>query len=120
MTNDSRPLAISAPQPRSLELIFTKDALSLLHSKYRIVEADPDDIAGLGDEVLAEARYIIGQPPLSRETLDRMPQLRCILNVESNLINNMPYEVLFERGIHVVTTGLVLPNRSPRSALGLL
>ena len=42
MTTDSRPLAISAPEPRSLELIFTKDAMSLLHSRYRIVEADPD------------------------------------------------------------------------------
>ncbi len=67
MTNDSRPLAISAPEPRSLELIFTRDALSLLHSKYRIVEADPDNIAGLGDEMLGEARYIIGQPPCPRK-----------------------------------------------------
>jgi len=117
MTTDSRPLAISAPEPRSLELIFTKDALSLLHSKYRIVEADPNEIAALGDEVLAEARYIIGQPPLSKETLERMPQLRCILNVESNLINNMPYDVLFERGIHVVTTGLVFAE--PVAEIGL-
>lgn len=117
MTTDSRPLAISAPEPRSLELIFTRDALALLHSKYRIVEADPGDIAGLGDDVIGEARYIIGQPPLSKETLDRMPQLRCILNVESNLINNMPYEVLFERGIHVVTTGLVFAE--PVAEIGL-
>lgn len=119
MTTDSRPLAISAPEPRSLELIFTKDALSLLHSKYRIVEADPNEIAGLGDEVLSEARYIIGQPPLSKETLGRMPHLRCILNVESNLINNMPYEVLFERGIHVVTTGLVFAEPVAEIGLGL-
>ena len=65
MSTDNRPLAISAPEPRSLELIFSKDALSLLHAKYRIVEADPENIAGLGDDMLGEARYIIGQPPLS-------------------------------------------------------
>lgn len=114
---DTRPLAISAPAPRTLDLIFTPEALKELHQRYRIVEADPDDIAGVGDAVLAEARYIIGQPPLDHATLQRMGQLRAILNVESNLINNMPYEVLFERGIHVVTTGQVFAE--PVAELGL-
>jgi phosphoglycerate dehydrogenase-like enzyme len=117
MTKSERPLAISAPEPRTLELIFTEEALSELHGKYEIVEADPKNIAGLGDEVLGKARYIIGQPPLSAETLARMPQLRCVLNVESNLLNNMPYDVLFQRGIHVVTTGQVFAE--PVAELGL-
>jgi phosphoglycerate dehydrogenase-like enzyme len=117
MSNAERPLAISAPDPRTLELIFTDEALAQLRSKYEIVEADPEAIAELGDGVLSRARYIIGQPPLSKETLDRMPALRCILNVESNLINNMPYEVLFERGIHVVTTGQVFAE--PVAEIGL-
>ncbi|MGF6175954.1 hydroxyacid dehydrogenase [Ensifer sp. 4252] len=117
MPNDSRPLAISAPAPRTLDLIFTADALKQLHARYRIVEADPEDIAGLGDEVLSQARYIIGQPPLDHHTLLRLPKLRAILNVESNLINNMPYEVLFERGIHVVTTGQVFAE--PVAEMGL-
>jgi phosphoglycerate dehydrogenase-like enzyme len=113
MTKSERPLAISAPEPRTLELIFTEEALSELRGKYEIVEADPKNIAGLGDEVLGKARYIIGQPPLSAETLARMPQLRCVLNVESNL----PYDVLFQRGIHVVTTGQVFAE--PVAELGL-
>ncbi len=46
-----------------------------------------------------------------------MTSLRCILNVESNLINNMPYDVLFARGIHVVTTGQVFAE--PVAELGL-
>ena len=46
-----------------------------------------------------------------------MPNLRCILNVESNLINNMPYEILFARGIHVVTTGQVFAE--PVAEMGL-
>lgn len=117
MTDDTLPLVISAPEPRTLDLIFTPSALAELHRSYRIVEADPDDIAGLGDAVLGEARYIVGQPPLSAETLARMPKLRCVLNVESNLLNNMPYEVLFERGIHVVTTGQVFAE--PVAELGL-
>ena len=117
MTGDSRPLAISAPAPRTLELIFDEDALKRLHAGYRVVEADPDNIAGLPEAILAECRYIIGQPPLSAETLARMPALWAILNVESNLINNMPYEVLFQRGIHVVTTGQVFAE--PVAELGL-
>ena len=112
-----RSLVICAPEPRTLDLIFTPQALEQLKAKYRIVEADPENIAGLGDDILGEARYIIGQPPLSAETLARMPQLRCVLNVESNLINNMPYEVLFARGIHVVTTGQVFAE--PVAELGL-
>ncbi|CAK7259229.1 MULTISPECIES: hydroxyacid dehydrogenase [unclassified Shinella] len=117
MTDESLPLVISAPEPRTLDLIFTPAAEAELRRTYRIVEADPEVIAGLGDAVLAEARYIIGQPPLSAETLARMPNLRAILNVESNLLNNMPYEVLFERGIHVVTTGQVFAE--PVAELGL-
>ncbi|WP_457586826.1 hydroxyacid dehydrogenase [Ensifer canadensis] len=117
MPNDTRPLAISVPAPRTLDLIFTDDALRQLHARYRIVEADPEDVAGLGDEVLSEARYIIGQPPLDHDTLARLPKLRAILNVESNLINNMPYDVLFERGIHVVTTGQVFAE--PVAEMGL-
>lgn len=117
MTDESLPLVISAPEPRTLDLIFTPAAQAELRRTYRLVEADPEDIAGLGDAVLGEARYIIGQPPLSAETLARMPNLRAILNVESNLLNNMPYEVLFERGIHVVTTGQVFAE--PVAELGL-
>ncbi|OJF95085.1 hydroxyacid dehydrogenase [Pararhizobium antarcticum] len=116
-TEIDRPLVISAPEPRTLDLIFTPQARVALEARYRIIEADPDAIAALGDDVLSQARFIIGQPPLDHNTLERMPQLRAILNVESNLINNMPYDVLFARGIHVVTTGQVFAE--PVAELGL-
>ncbi|MCA1490234.1 hydroxyacid dehydrogenase [Ensifer sp. NBAIM29] len=117
MTEIDRPLVISAPAPRTLDLIFTPEALALLHRGYRVIEADPADIAGLGDETLGEARYIIGQPPLDEDTLERLPRLRAILNVESNLLDNMPYAILFRRGIHVLTTGQVFAE--PVAELGL-
>ncbi|MCQ4631244.1 hydroxyacid dehydrogenase [Shinella sp. CPCC 100929] len=117
MTDAPLPLVISAPEPRSLDLIFTREAEAELRRTYHIVEADPENIGGLSDDVLGEARYILGQPPLSAETLARMPKLRAILNVESNLLNNMPYEILFSRGIHVVTTGQVFAE--PVAELGL-
>jgi phosphoglycerate dehydrogenase-like enzyme len=117
MPGSDLPLVLSAPYPRTLELIFSAEAMAQLTAKYRIVEADPDNIGGLGEDSLSQVRYIVGQPPLSKDDLDRMPQLRCILNVESNLLDNMPYDILFQRGIHVVTTGLVFAG--PVAEMGL-
>lgn len=117
MTDTAKPLVISAPEPRTLELIFTPAALADFRARYRIVETTPDGVAGLPEAVLGEARYIVGQPPISAETLARMKALRCVFNVETNLLNNMPYDTLFARGIHVVTTGLVFAE--PVAEMGL-
>ena len=117
MSTTEKPLVLSIPDPRSLDLIFTDAAQAALHAGYEIVEAEADDLPGLAPDVLAKARYIIGQPPIDRETLDKLQSLRCVFNVETNLLNNMPYDVLFERGIHVVTTGAVFAE--PVAELGL-
>ncbi|MET3593900.1 MULTISPECIES: hydroxyacid dehydrogenase [Mesorhizobium] len=117
MSNKASPLVISAPEPRTLDLIFTPPQLALFRSKYRIVETTPEGVAELPPDVLSEARYIVGQPSIAPETLEKMKALRCVFNVETNLINNMPYETLFARGIHVVTTGLVFAE--PVAELGL-
>jgi len=118
MSDKTLPLVISAPEPRTLDLIFTPPQLALFRKKYRIVETTPEGVAKLPADALAEARYIVGQPPIASETLQKMTALRCIFNVETNLINNMPYETLFARGIHVVTTGLVFAE--PVAELGLV
>lgn len=47
-----------------------------------------------------------------------MKALRCIFNVETNIIDNMPYEVLLY-GIHVVTTGAVFAEPVAELGLGL-
>ncbi len=117
MSEIDLPLVISAPAPRSLGLIFSGTARSKLHRTYAVAEADPAAIGALDPAQLAAARYIIGQPPLSAETLGRMTSLRAIFNVESNLLDNMPYEILFQRGIYVLTTGAVFAV--PVAELGL-
>lgn len=114
---DTRPLILSCPLPRSLPLIFAPDRLAQLQARYRIVETTDETLGDLPDDVLAEARYIIGQPPLDAALLARLSGLRCIFNVESNLINNMPYAEVFRRGIHVVTTGAVFAQ--PVAEIGL-
>lgn len=111
------PLILSCPLPRSLELIFAPDLLADLRARYLIVETLDAGLPGLPDEVLGQARYIIGQPPIDEGLLARLGNLRCIFNVESNLLDNMAYEAAFARGIHVVTTGAVFAE--PVAEIGL-
>ncbi len=117
MSNSELPLVICCPEPRSLDLIFRPAARKKLENTCRIVECGELEIGDLPENILASARYIIGQPPLSARTLSSLKSLKCIFNVESNLLNNMPYEQVFERGIHVVTTGAVFAL--PVAELGL-
>jgi phosphoglycerate dehydrogenase-like enzyme len=112
-----KPLIISAPEPRSIDLIFSLETKSELLNSYEVLDVDPDEIVGLDQDILRRVDYIIGQPTLSLGTLQKMKKLRCIFNVESNLINNMPYDHLFERGIHVVTTGAVFAE--PVAEMGI-
>ena len=119
MPSDAKPLIISAPHPRSIDLIFTPEARAALLARYRVLEIEPTALDAVPGESLAEARYILGQPPISPAVLDQLTNLRCVFNVESNLINNMPYDTLFERGIHVVTTGAVFAEPVAELGLGL-
>jgi phosphoglycerate dehydrogenase-like enzyme len=113
----TEPLVLCAPDPRALDQIFTPPALATLRDRYRLLETDAASVAGLPPETLAEARYILGQPPLDAAAIAAMTSLRAILNVESNLLQNMPYAPLFERGIHVLTTGQVFAQ--PVAEIGL-
>jgi phosphoglycerate dehydrogenase-like enzyme len=112
-----KPLVLACPLPRTLPLIFATDRLADLHARYRVVETTDEDLPGLPDDVLAEVRHIIGQPPLPAHLIARMPALRCIFNVESNLLPNMDYDAAFARGIHIVTTGAVFAE--PVAEIGL-
>lgn len=116
--NVQRHKIICAPEPRTLELIFTPEKLEDLRARYELTEVQASEVGSLDPKLLSEVRYIIGQPPISAKTLDSLSSLRAIFNVESNLINNMPYQTLFERGIHVLTTGAVFAQPVAEISLG--
>jgi len=116
---DARPLIVSIPEPRTLELIFTPTDLSELRSKYRLDEATAEQAAEALDLHLPEAAYVLGQPPLPRALLERAARLKAVFNVESNLLDNMDYAYCFERGIHVLTTGRVFAEPVAEIGLGL-
>lgn len=117
MTATPKPLIISAPEPRTIDLMFEPARKADLYDRYEIVEVPENEVGQLDTEVLARARFILGQPPLTLEILKQMNDLRCIFNVESNLLNNMPYDYLFQKGVHVVTTGAVFAQ--PVAEMGL-
>lgn len=117
MPAPEKPLIVSAPHPRTIDLIFTDPQRAVLFDKYQILEVEPEAVNALPPEVLGKVRYILGQPPLSLATLQNMPQIRAVLNVESNLFDNMPYDYLFQKGIHVLTTGAVFAQ--PVAEMGL-
>ncbi len=113
----SKPLVISAPDPRTLELIFDEDRLKTLFDRYEIVEMAPEEVDKIDAALAAKVRYIIGQPDISRATFAQMTALKCVFNVESNLIDNMPYDALFQSGVYVLTTGAVFAE--PVAEMGL-
>ena len=112
-----KPLILSSPAPRTIGQIFTDAARDQLFDRYRIIEVETDALAFLPDATLAEVRYVLGQPPIPADLLARLSALRAVLNVESNLFPNMPYDILFQRGIYTLTTGSVFAE--PVAEIGL-
>lgn len=111
----TRPVVLSLPAPRTLPLIFRPAALARLRAEYEVHEAE--GLEEVPEEVLGACRYIVGQPSVSEAVLERMSALRCVFNVEGNLLDNMPYDRLFARGIHTVTTAAVFAR--PVAEIGL-
>jgi phosphoglycerate dehydrogenase-like enzyme len=105
--SDTRPIVISVPEPRSLELIFTPDDEAELRRDYRIFEGLGPTVSKVVEENIAESSFIIGQPDLPRQILLQARKLRAIFNVETNFLDNMDYDYCFANGIHVLTTGRV-------------
>lgn len=117
--SDQRPFVISVPEPRSLELIFTPQDEERLRGQYRIVEGVGPTLANTVDNHVAEASFIIGQPDLSTELLQKAKNLKAIFNVETNFLDNMDYDYCFSHGIHVLTTGRVFAAPVAEIGLGL-
>ena len=115
--SDTRPIVISVPEPRSLELIFTPDDEAKLRRDYQIFEGQGPTVSKVIEEHIAEANFIVGQPELSRRILQRAKKLQAIFNVETNFLDNMDYHYCFANGIHVLTTGRVFA--APVAEIGL-
>lgn len=117
--SDTRPVIISVPEPRSLELIFSKGVDATLRREFQIFEGQGATVSEVVANHIAEASFIIGQPDLPRQVLQQAKKLKAIFNVETNFLDNMDYEYCFSRGIHVLTTGRVFATPVAEIGLGL-
>ena len=116
---DSRPLVFSIPEPRSLDLIFTEEARARFRSDYRFIEGAGAEGLALLEREIGQVDFILGQPPLPRQLLERARKLKAVFNVESNFLDNMDYETCFARGIHVLSTAKVFAEPVAEIGLGL-
>lgn len=114
-----KPLVLAAPEPRTLPHLFAPDRLRELHDRYTVLPLTEYDLPRLADDTLARARYLLGQPALDEGTAARMPSLRAVLNVEGNLLPNLPYDLLLARGVHVLVANAVFALPVAEMGLGM-
>ena len=117
--NDPRPIVVSVPEPRSLELIFTPNDEAKLRRDYQIFQGQGPTVSKVVADHIGEASFIIGQPDLPGRLLQQAKKLKAIFNVETNFLDNMDYDYCFSHGIHVLTTGRVFAAPVAEMGLGM-
>ena len=114
-----KPIVISDPFPRTLDLIFTKQKLKELKSKYTLIIAPKINKRNFYENNIHKATFIMGQPNLDKNLLIKAKKLKAIINVESNFMDNMDYDYCFKKGIHVIATSPVFSKPVAELALGM-
>jgi phosphoglycerate dehydrogenase-like enzyme len=117
-----RPLIILDPQPRGVTEIFEPEVYARLQNlgRLEVHEGAGRMNAERFDALLPEAALLIGQSDMPRARLDRAQNLRGIVNVESNFLQNVDYETCFQRGIHVLAPSGAFARPVAEMTLGLM
>ena len=71
------------------------------------------------ERYLPEMTLLIGQTDMPKERLDRARNLRAIINVETNFLQNVDYETCFQRGVHVLAPSSAFARPVAEMALGM-
>ena len=114
-----KSIVISDPFPRTLKLIFSKEKLKQLKTKYQIINVPNKNKKKFYEKNIHRATFIMGQPDLDKKILIKAVKLKAIINVESNFMNNVDYDYCFKRGIHVIATSPVFSKPVAEIALGM-
>ena len=115
----NRPIIITDPFPRTMELIFTKTQLKYLSNNFTIIKAPIKNKGKFYKKYIPVAKFIIGQPNLPLNLINTQKKLKAIFNVESNFMDNMDYNYCFKNNIHVLATSPVFAQPVAEMALGL-
>ena len=118
---EKKPVILTDPFPRTLELIFSKENFLFLKKNFILIKApiNKKNKKNFYFKNISSADFIIGQPDLSTALLKKASKLKAIFNVESNFIDNMDYDYCFQKGIHVLSTSPVFAQPVAEMALGL-
>ena len=112
-------IVILDPFPRTLDLMFSKEKLKILKSKYKTITAPKKNKKHFYEKNINRATFIMGQPDLNKKLLIKATKLKAIINVESNFMNNVDYDYCFKKGIHVIATSPVFSKPVAEIALGM-
>ena len=115
-----KPIILVDPFPRTMELIFSKDKLNYLNSKFKLIKRGKILEKDFYERNIENAKFIIGQPTLELSTLKKAKKLKAIFNVESNFLHNMDYDYCFKKNIYVLSTSPVFAQPVAEMSLGLL
>jgi phosphoglycerate dehydrogenase-like enzyme len=115
------PLIVVDPQPRGLSEIFDDASWARLKSLGELVihEGAGRMLAERFEPLLPRMELLIGQSDMPAARLERAPNLRAIINVETNFLQNVDYETCFSRGIHVLAPGGAFAKPVAEMALGM-
>lgn len=114
------PVILVDPLPRTLDLIMEPEVRVRLEGLGRVVVSEdramPDAEV---DRLLPDTVLLLGQTALPRERLDRAPNLKAVINVETNFLPNIDYQACQQRGIWVLTPASAFAAPVAESALGM-
>jgi phosphoglycerate dehydrogenase-like enzyme len=117
----SKPLILVDPQPRGLAEIFDPETRARFEALGELVvhKGAGRMPAEILERHLPAAELLIGQTDMPKERLDRAKNLRAIINVETNFLQNVDYETCFQRGIHVLAPSSAFAKPVAEMALGM-
>jgi phosphoglycerate dehydrogenase-like enzyme len=108
------------PHPRPLDLIMSPKDKQRLESLGKVIwhEGSPASDEHI-ESYLPDTIALIGQTALSKERLDRAPNLKVVFNVESNFLPNVDYAEIQRRNIYMLSTGPIFAQPVAEMALGM-
>jgi phosphoglycerate dehydrogenase-like enzyme len=101
-----KPTVLFDPFPRPRARIFNAEQWDRFNAVANIIETGDGRMADeMVERWLPEVTAIVGQTALPRDRLDRAAQLRAVINVEGNFLQNIDYDACLARGIPVLSIG---------------
>lgn len=107
------------PAPRDTADIFSDADLRRFQSEHDVTFVDPAQRDATYAEHLPQTEVLISQQPMDRARLDSAPNLRAIINVETNFLPNIDYDTCFQRGIPVLAPSAVFALPVAEIGLGM-